>query len=98
MITMVESEVAKWKKRYEKCETIFMNLSKQPAWNYIDEIVRILSAIKLSIEQDTTISFVHIKDLTAWIDSAKASVEFLLKELYRLFHPCGHGSRLKPGK
>lgn len=74
MISMVESEIGKWRKRYEKCETIFMNLSKQPAWNYIDEIVATLSAIKMSAEKDGSVSFTHIKELNQWIESAKSSV------------------------
>lgn len=74
MISMIESEVAKWKKRYEKCETIFMNLSRQPAWNYLDEIVALLGRIKQQAERDTTIGFDEIKELGIWNDSAKANV------------------------
>jgi len=74
MISMIESELGKWKKRYEKCESIFMNLSKQPAWNYLDEVTIMLSRIKQTAEQDATIGFNEIKELAAWNDSAKASV------------------------
>ena len=74
MIHMVESEVAKWKKTHEQCEAIFMNLSKQPAWGYIDENVQVLSAIKQSLSENGNISFAQIKALSGWIDSAKSSV------------------------
>ena len=74
MITMIESEINKWRKRYEKCEAIFMNLSKQPAWTYIDEIVTALSAIKMTVEKDASINFSDMKMLIQWIESAKSSV------------------------
>ncbi len=74
MIAMVESEITKWKKRYDKSEAIFMSLSKQPAWSYIDEVVVILTCIKHSVTKDASISFTDIKALTEWVESAKSSV------------------------
>ena len=74
MIAMVESEISKWKKRYEKCEAIFMNLSKQPAWTYIDEVVTVLSAIKVTVEQNASVNLSDVKELRKWIESAKARV------------------------
>jgi hypothetical protein len=74
MISMIENEVGKWKKRYEKCEGIFMNLSRQPAWNYLDEITQLLGSIKQSAEQNANIGFNDIKALERWNESSKPSV------------------------
>jgi hypothetical protein len=74
MIGMIETDMPRWKSRYEKYDTLFMNLSKQPAWDYLDELTAILSNIKQSVSQDGTISYPEITALTGWVDSAKTTI------------------------
>jgi hypothetical protein len=74
MVSLIEAESEKWKRRYEKCEPVFMSLSKQPAWDYLDEVVAILSDIKRGVEKDAVITFAGVRALNGWVASAKPAV------------------------
>jgi len=73
-IVMIEKEIVLWKTNYAKCEPLFMNLSKQPAWNYLDELVQIFGTIREPLEKESSVSLDHIKLLNDWIESSKQNV------------------------
>lgn len=74
MIGAIETDMPRWKNRYEKYDSLFMNLSRQPAWDYLDELTGLLGGIKQSVTQDGTITYPGMMALTGWIDSSKTNI------------------------
>lgn len=74
MVSLIEAEMSQWEKRYDKCEPVFMKLSKQPAWDYILEITQTLIRMRHSIEQNSKVSLYDVKQLNQWVESAKPEV------------------------
>jgi hypothetical protein len=81
-IAEVSQGIEQWKQQYEKCDSTFMNLSKQPTWGYLDDLMHALERIGQSVERDATITFPDLKSLNAWVMSSKsATVEAYLQAL-----------------
>lgn len=79
-------DAGKWKKRYEKCAPVFMNLSHQPAWDYLDEALQSMQSIKHSLEKNGTVSLPDVKALHAWVESPKPqAVDAYIKALQAIY-------------
>jgi|GEM_PF-2262961 len=74
IVGLIEAESVHWERRYEKCEPVFMSLARQPAWDYVAEITRILSRIKRTNQQDEQLAIADVKLLAAWVESPKPAV------------------------
>lgn len=86
MVGQIETEVAKWEKRYNKCEPVFMNLSRQPAWEYLEEIIQVMIRIKQSVLKDGTAPLPEIRSLHAWVEGPKPqAIEGYLRTLQAVY-------------
>lgn len=74
MISAIAAEMEQWQQRYEKYEPVLMNFSRQPAWGYLDEIMRVLWNVRQSAEKDGTVAFADVKALDGWVESSKPDV------------------------
>ncbi len=72
-ITTLSEDMEKWKRAYERCDSAFMNIAKQPAWGHMDELLQVLSNIKYTVSEEKTIQAADIRALNAWLISPKAN-------------------------
>ncbi len=81
-IAEVDEGMTRWKRQYEQNETGFMQLAKQPAWDYLDELMGILRTARASILESATILPETLKNLDAWMTGVKpATVESYMQAL-----------------
>lgn len=70
-ITGLNEEMEKWKRTYERCDTAFMGMSKQPVWGHLEELSQTLSNIKYTVSEEKTIQAADLRALNAWLLSPK---------------------------
>jgi hypothetical protein len=81
-IASLTTEMDNWKRTYDRCDSAFMSVAKQPAWGHMDELSNLLSSVRNSVQAERTVSFETLKQLNTWLVSGKpATVDAYMQAL-----------------
>lgn len=73
-VSRLTDDTEKWKRMYERCDTAFMGVFKQPAWGHLDDLLQILTRISRSVAEEKTILSADLTALNSWLFSARPAV------------------------